>query len=77
MQIIFTSFFFKFTDCKSTKNIILRENSVISKNIRPNPLSTMYCIDSQNFKKFETNVAQISQRFTKFYAIQRILTQFN
>lgn len=77
MQIIFTSFFLKFTDCKSTKNIILRENSVISKNIKPNLLSTMYRINSQNFTKFETNVAQIFQRFTKFYSIQRILTQFN
>lgn len=57
MQIIFTSFFLKFTDCKITKNIILREKLVISKNIRPNPLSTMYCIDSQNSTKFETNVA--------------------
>lgn len=77
MQIIFTFFFLKFTECKITKNIILREKLVISKNIRPNPLSTIYCIDSQNSTKFETNVAQISQRFTKFYAIQRILTQFN
>lgn len=76
MQIICTSFFLKFTDCKSTKKRILRENSVISKNIRPNLLSTIYCIDSQNFTKFETSVAQISQRFTKFYAIQLMLFNY-